>query len=140
MKRRELLELGVAAALASSACGSKSGKTKIAGVPKGTGHEVWESVHAGAGKASRELDREILWKGPVKEDDLKDQIAIVETFTSQGVNGICLAPLNDKGLLAPVKAAKSAKIPVVIFDSALQGEEHVSYVATDNVAAGKLAG
>jgi len=48
--------------------------------------------------------------------------------------------LNDKGLLPPVKTAKAAGIPVLVFDSALQGEEHVSYVATDNVAAGKLGG
>jgi ribose transport system substrate-binding protein len=39
-----------------------------------------------------------------------------------------------------VKQATQAKIPVVVFDSDLQGDDHVSFVATDNVAAGKLAG
>ena len=97
-------------------------------------------MNAGAVKASRELSVEIVWKGPLKEDDLKEQVGIVESFIAQGVSGIVLAPLNDKGLLPPVKAAKQAGIPVVIFDSALQGDEHVSYVATDNVAAGKLGG
>ncbi|NUP04875.1 MAG: substrate-binding domain-containing protein [Polyangiaceae bacterium] len=139
MKRRDLLALGVGLA-GTAACGSKSGKMKIAVIPKGTTHEFWKSVHAGAVKASRELDVEIVWKGPLKEDDLKEQIGIVETFTSQGVSGIVLAPLNDKALVAPVKAAKSANIPTVVFDSALQGDEHVSFVATDNVAAGKLGG
>jgi len=142
MKRREVLGLGVALAAtsaATSAC-KGSGKTKIAVIPKGTTHEFWKSVHAGAVKASRELDVEIVWKGPLKEDDLKEQINVVETFVTQGVTGICLAPLNDKGLLPPVKTAKAAGIPVLVFDSALQGEEHVSYVATDNVAAGKLGG
>jgi ribose transport system substrate-binding protein len=137
MRRRDVLLL----ALAAAACGNKSnGKLKIAVVPKGTTHEFWKSVHAGAVKASRELDIEILWKGPLKEDDLQEQVDIVEGFVAQGVSGIVLAPLNDKGLVAPVTSAKTAGIPVVVFDSALQGEEHVSYVATDNVAAGKLGG
>jgi ribose transport system substrate-binding protein len=113
---------------------------KIAVIPKGTTHEFWKTVHAGAIKASRELGVEIAWKGPLKEDDLKEQVGIVESFVAQGVSGIVLAPLNDKGLLPAVKAAKQAGIPVIVFDSALQGEEHVSYVATDNVAAGRLGG
>jgi ribose transport system substrate-binding protein len=117
-----------------------TGKLKIAVIPKGTTHEFWKSVHAGAVKASKELDVEIVWKGPLKEDDLKAQIDVVNTFVAQGVSGIVLAPLNDTALRQPVKAATAAKIPVVIFDSDLQGEDHVSFVATDNQAAGKLAG
>ena len=120
--------------------GAASGKITIAVIPKGTTHEFWKSVHAGAVKASKELGVDIVWKGPVKEDDLKDQIDVVQSFTAQGVSGIVLAPLNDKALGGAVKAAVSAKIPVVVFDSDLQGKEHSSFVATDNVAAGRLAG
>lgn len=120
--------------------GAPGGRLKIAVVPKGTTHEFWKSVHAGAVKASKELDVDIVWKGPLKEDDLKAQVDVVDTFIAQGVNGIVLAPLNDTALRAPVKAAKQAKIPTVIFDSDLQGEDHVSFVATDNVAAGRIAG
>jgi len=117
---------------------TSSGKLKIAVIPKGTTHEFWKSVHAGAAKAAKELDVEIVWKGPLKEDDLKQQIDVVNTFVAQGVNGIVLAPLNDTALRAPVKASIAAKIPVVIFDSDLQGDDYVSFVATDNQAAGKL--
>lgn len=115
-------------------------RLKIAVIPKGTTHEFWKSVHAGAVKASRELDVDIVWKGPLKEDDLKAQIDVVNTFVAQGVSGIVLAPLNENALRAPVRAAKAAKIPVVVFDSDLSGDDHASFVATDNVAAGKLAG
>lgn len=117
-----------------------AGKLKIAVIPKGTTHEFWKSVHAGAVKASKEVDVEIVWKGPLKEDDLKAQIDVVNTFVAQGVSGIVLAPLNDSAMRAPVKAAVAAKIPVVVFDSDLQGDDHVSFVATDNQAAGKLGG
>jgi len=82
----------------------------------------------------------VTWKGPLKEDDLKGQIDVVQSFTAQGVSGIVLAPLNDKALGGAVKGAVAAKIPVVVFDSDLQGSDHVSFVATDNKAAGGLAG
>jgi ribose transport system substrate-binding protein len=48
--------------------------------------------------------------------------------------------LNDKALVPSVKSAVSSSIPVVIFDSDLQGQAHTSFVATDNHAAGRLAG
>jgi ribose transport system substrate-binding protein len=49
-------------------------KLRIAVVPKGTTHEFWKAVHAGAVKAAKELSVEIIWKGPLKEDDLKSQV------------------------------------------------------------------
>ncbi len=117
----------------------RSGSPRIAVIPKGTTHEFWKSVHAGAVKASRELGVEVVWKGPLREDDLKAQIDVVQSFTAQGVAGIVVAPLSDKGLVGAVKQATRAKIPVVIFDSDLQGHDYASFVATDNFAAGKLA-
>ncbi len=144
MLRRILALLCSVCLVASLSCsrggGASSGKITLAVIPKGTTHEFWKSVHAGAVKASKELGVDIVWKGPVKEDDLKDQIDVVQSFTAQGVSGIVLAPLNDKALGGAVKAAVGAKIPVVVFDSDLQGKEHTSFVATDNVAAGRLAG
>jgi len=118
----------------------KSAATRIAVIPKGTTHEFWKSVHAGAVKASRELGVDVIWKGPLKEDDLKSQIDLVQSFTAQGVSGIALAPLNDKALVAAVRGAQRAGVPVVIFDSALSGDDFVSFVATDNQAAGRKAG
>jgi ribose transport system substrate-binding protein len=112
----------------------------IAVVPKGTTHEFWKSVHAGAVKAARELDIDVLWKGPIREDDLKAQIDVVQSFVAQGVGGIVLAPLSDKGLVGSVKAATDAKVPVVVFDSDLAGGNYASFVATDNEAAGRTAG
>lgn len=116
------------------------GRLRIAVVPKGTTHEFWKSVHAGAVKAAREKDVDIVWKGPLKEDDLKSQVDLVQSFTAQRVAAIVLAPLNDKALIGSVNGAVKAGIPVVIFDSALSGGDISSFVATDNRAAGRLAG
>src|SRR6476469_566745 len=77
---------------------AKPSTVRLAMIPKGTTHEFWKSVHAGGVKAAGELGVEIVWKGPLKEDDLKGQIDVVQSFTAQGVAGIVLAPLSDKGL------------------------------------------
>jgi len=112
----------------------------IAVIPKGTIHEFWKTVHAGADMAGHELDVDILWKGSLKEDDREAQISVVENIITRGIDGIVLAPLDDVALRRPVDEAMSSRIPVVIFDSGLQGDNYISYVATDNFKAGQLAG
>jgi len=129
----------VLAALAFAGCEGRARMT-IAVIPKGTTHEFWQSVHAGARKAAKEFDVEIVWKGPLQENDRAGQIAEVENFTNARVSGICLAPLDDTALRKPVSNAIARKIPVVIFDSALKSDEPASFVATDNYKGGTLAG
>lgn len=116
------------------------GRTTIAVIPKGTTHVFWQSVHAGAKKAADELGVTIVWKGPFQENDRAGQISEVENFINRGVQGICLAPLDDTALRKPVSAAVAKKIPVVVFDSALKSDEQVSTVSTDNYKGGTLAG
>ncbi|HET7537050.1 MAG TPA: substrate-binding domain-containing protein [Candidatus Didemnitutus sp.] len=116
---------------------------KIAVIPKGTTHSFWKSVEAGARQAGAELGAEIVWKGPLKEDDRAQQIGVVQQFLGAGVNAIVLAPLDDTALRSPVKSAMERNIPVVIFDSALKGEagkDFVSFVATDNKRGGRIGG
>jgi ABC-type sugar transport system substrate-binding protein len=119
----------------------KETKYVIAVIPKGTTHEFWKSVHAGAENAARELGNvEIQWKGPLLENDLDGQITVVQDFVTKQVDGICLAPLSSQGLIDAVRQAKQAGIPTVIFDSALDDESLVvSYVATDNYQGGAMA-
>src|SRR5437667_2229531 len=137
--------LAILGAVSCNRSGSKSAhKLTIAVIPKGTSHEFWKSIHAGSVKAQRELSTngnevEIIWKGPLKEDDREQQIQVVEGFTSQGVNGIVLAPLDDRALARPVEEAKNAGVPTVIIDSALDSNSIVSFVATDNRKGGMLA-
>ncbi len=112
---------------------------RIAVIPKGTTHEFWKAVQAGAVKAGQELGVKIFWKGPQKEDDRAQQITVVEDFISRRVDGIVLAPLDDRALMRPVDEAMREGIPVVIMDSNLQGDNYISFVATDNYRGGVLA-
>jgi ribose transport system substrate-binding protein len=137
-----VMALGFACCGGGGPGGSSPGenrKFQIAVIPKGTTHEFWKAIHAGAERAADELDVEIIWKGPQKEDDRAQQITVVEDFISRGVDGIVLAPLDDRALMRPVRDAARENIPVVIIDSALQGSDYVSYVATDNHRGGVLA-
>jgi ribose transport system substrate-binding protein len=112
-------------------------------IPKGTTHSFWKSVEAGARAAGTELGVQVNWKGPLKESDRAQQIAIVEQFVSGNVSGIVLAPLDDTALQKPVQSATAKGIPVVIIDSALKGtpgKDFVSFIATDNHQGGVLGG
>jgi len=131
-------------------CGSQPGDSSGGGlsivvIPKGTTHEFWKSIHAGAKKAEQELIAagqpvKIIWKGPLKEDDRDEQIKVVENFIAREVDGMVLAPLDDKALVRPVETAANAGIPVVVIDSGLESEKYASFVATDNSLGGRMAG
>lgn len=158
MKKLIVLLLILAVFLLTCACGgagsgsnngsgsnaAKSAKLTIAVIPKGTTHAFWKSIHAGAQKAAADFQAQgtqvdIIWKGPLREDDREQQIQVVEGFISQGVNGIVLAPLDNKALVRPVEEAKRAGIPTVIMDSGLESEQITSFAATDNKKGGRLA-
>jgi ribose transport system substrate-binding protein len=135
------------AALVFYGCGDRRGSERpltIAVIPKGTTHEFWKSIHAGAIRAARELSDQgppvqIVWKGPLREDDREQQIQVVEGFLSQGIQGIVLAPLDSRALVRPVEEARRAGVPTVIIDSGLESDVMVSFVATDNRKGGRLA-
>jgi ribose transport system substrate-binding protein len=126
--------------LAGCGSGSPPDRINIAVIPKGTSHVFWQSVHAGARQAAQELNVDITWRGPLREDDRDSQVAEVENAVARRVSGIALAPLDEVALVAPVSSAVRSGVPVVIFDSGLKGGDIVSFVATDNDKGGELAG
>lgn len=143
-----LLLIGVVIIFLGCSCGDTDKKAEtssqekditIAVIPKGTIHEFWKSVHAGAVKASEETGVKIIWKGSVKEDDREEQLQIVETFIGTNISALVLAPLDNRALVMPVREAKTRGIPTVIIDSGLDGDTHISFVATDNYYGGVIA-
>jgi ribose transport system substrate-binding protein len=139
MKKLIFVLAGLAAIAAGCGGGPTSERVNIAVIPKGTSHVFWQSVHAGARRAAKELDVDITWRGPLREDDRDSQVAEVENAVARRVSGIVLAPLDEVALVAPVMSARRSGVPVVIFDSGLKGGEIVSFVATDNDKGGELA-
>ena len=114
-------------------------KGSIAVIPKGTTHIYWQSVHAGAEAAGKELGYKIYWNGPERETDRERQIQIIEDFIVQKVDAVVLAPLDRKALIPSVEKLDSLKIPAVIIDSGIDTDKYVTFAATDNYQGGVLA-
>ncbi len=123
----------------SAAPTSAAHRTTIAVVPKGTTHVFWRSVHAGALRAAHELDVDIVWQGPQREDDRAGQVRVVEDMITRHVDAIVLAPLDATALNPVASEARGEHIPIVVFDSGMTWDGLVSFVATDNAAGGALA-
>jgi ribose transport system substrate-binding protein len=142
--KKTALSILTLALLLGGACNRDSaespGRLTVAMIPKGTTHQFWQMVHGGAEKAAQELNVEVVWRGPLREDDRDSQVTEVENAVARGIAGIALAPLDESALVGPVSTAMKRGIPVVIFDSGLKGNDYVSFVATDNDAGGRLAG
>lgn len=151
-----LIALALCAAALLSGCGKEAkksepdapagggdapatGRRTIAVIPKGTTHSFWKTIHAGAAKAAQETGVEIVWVGPEREDDRRQQIDVVQNFISRKVDAIVLAPLDKVALARPVATAVQRGIPVVIIDSDLDSDKHSSFVATDNREGGRMA-
>jgi ribose transport system substrate-binding protein len=144
MKSRRHFLLGCVLLSSALPVFAASKNLTIAVIPKGTTHEFWKAIHCGAVKAQKELEEKgykvnVIWKGPLREDDRDQQIQVVENFVNRKVDGIVLAPLDSTALVAPVESAANLKVPVVVIDSGLKTDRIVSYISTDNYKGGQLA-
>lgn len=127
------------ACLALAGC-QKTTKRVIAVVPKATSHFFWLSVQAGALAAGEEYGVQIEWNGAASETEYPRQIQIVDSFISRRVDGIALAPTERKALVGAVDRAAKAGIPLTIFDSGIDSENFMSFLATNNYEGGQMAG
>jgi ribose transport system substrate-binding protein len=111
----------------------------ISVVVKDTTSPYWQTVMAGACNAGKDLKATVNVTGPTSEADIAGQISILENAVSTGSKAVLLAPSSSDGLAAAVDEA-GAKVPVFLIDSAANSEAYKSLLATDNKAAGVLAG
>jgi ribose transport system substrate-binding protein len=132
--RREWI--GVLPVLA--ACQGESRKV-IGVIPKAVGDLFFAAVHSGVRRAAKEAGVEIIWNGPKEETDHGRQIQIVDSMVTRRVAAIAISATDERALRAPVERAIAAGIPVTVFDSGVETEGYVTFVATDNYGAGCLA-
>ncbi|HLK19491.1 MAG TPA: substrate-binding domain-containing protein [Bryobacteraceae bacterium] len=124
-------------ALVASACNS-SKKKRIAVVPKGTSHVFWLTVRSGAEAAGQKFGVEILWNGPPLETEYDRQMQIVDSMIAQHVDGLAVAAAERNALNRSLDRAAELKIPVTVFDSGVDSTNYMTFLATDNYAAGKM--
>jgi ribose transport system substrate-binding protein len=135
LARRRLL-LGSVPALYG--CRASQQKT-IAVIPKATAHLFFVSIHAGVDRAARDFKVDILWDGPNEETDFTRQIQVVDAMIARHVDAMAISATDERALAAPVERAIRAGIPVTVFDSGVNIENYITFVATDNYGAGCTA-
>lgn len=136
--RNRLAALPLVLLLAAAGCSSGSKKRTIAVIPKGTSHEFWVSVQRGAQKAATEFNVDMEWSGPPMETEYGRQLEILDAMINRRVDGIAVAATDKKVLSQSIDRATQAGIPVTVFDSGVDTENYVSFVATNNYEAGKM--
>ena len=133
--RRQLL---AAAALALAGC-RRSGARRIGVVPKATSHLFFLAVKRGAEAAAQEAKVEMIWNGPSDETDHNRQIQVVDSLVAQRVDAIALSATDERALVPAVERAVKAGIPISVFDSGVNFDGYVTFVATGNREAGVTA-
>ena len=80
----------------------------------------WVSAHAGAVKAAREENIDILWNGPSTESDFSGELQIVENMINQHVDDAdsVWRRSTARRWRISVNRAATAGIPVFIWDLA----------------------
>lgn len=135
MRRRRF----VATAALLAGCAKGPAKKQIAVIPKATSHVFWISVQAGALAAGREFGVDVLWNGPASETEYSRQIQILDSVVARRVDGIVIAAAERKALVPAVDRAVAAGIPVTVFDSGLESDNYMTFLATNNKEGGALA-
>jgi ribose transport system substrate-binding protein len=119
--------------------GCQNSKKKVIGVvPKGTSHIFWQSVQAGAIAAGRDLGVEVVWNGPSQETEYSRQVQIVDSMVARGVDGLAVAATDRTALSQPIDRAAKAGILATVFDSGVDTENYLTFVATNNYEGGQL--
>jgi ribose transport system substrate-binding protein len=131
--------IALCAALILAGC-NQSRRKQIAVIPKSTSSLFFQPVHAGANAAGEEYNLEILWSGAAAETDYSRQIEIVDSMIARHVDGMAIAASERNALNQSLQRAAAANIPVTIFDSGVDSKDYMTFVATDNVEAGRMAG
>lgn len=112
----------------------------IAMFPKAYIGDFWKSVEAGAQKAAEDYGVRITFEGPESETDLDGQIQLIENALIKEPDMIAIAPLDSIGNVPIIETANEKGIKVVTFNSKLESDIPMTHVATDNWAAGEMAG
>ena len=134
------------AAAALSLCCSLSGCSQpeeqhgtIAVICKAQGVQFWDAVKKGAEDGGTELNYNIVYQATANDTMISEQIKLVETAVSDKVDAIIIAPNDVDALNTTLDKAVSNGIPVITIDSDVSYDGRLSYIGSDNTAAGAVA-
>lgn len=116
-------------------------KYRVAYVLKALNSEFWQSVKNGADAAAKDNpDMQLVVLAPDSEVNVQQQVQIVEDVLAQGVDALVIAPCGAVELNSTMQKAVDAGIPVIISDTDANFPPKKTFVGTNNIVGGKLAG
>jgi len=119
---------------------SEAKEISIAVIPKALDSEFWLDVKQGAEKAAEENNINLSVLAPDKESNVEQQFRIIEDMIQKKVDALLIAPCDSAGVVPFIEKANEANIPVFTIDTNADGGDVVSFIGTDNVLGGKIAG
>ena len=136
------------ALVASVACGrGSSDRPRVALVLKTLNSPFFLDMKRGAEETAARLGVDLSIQAAEREIDAEKQMQIIENLIETGVKVLLICPSGSREIVAAVAKANRAGIPVVIVDdriddrAAAEAKVHTdSYVGSDNVEGGRLAG
>lgn len=147
MKIVKLAASAATAVMLIAAPASAQDKPVVGLVMKSLANEFFQNMLAGAEEHAEERgDFELRAVGMQNETDFESQINAVDTFITQGVDAIVIAPADSRAMVRPLQKAIDAGIVVVNFDVALDEEAkkqqgmELAFVGPDNRDGAKMAG
>ena len=128
----------IVAGLAFGAPAMAQTKPTISVIVKDTTSVYWQTVLAGARKAGQDLGVDVTELGAQSEADVADQIGILAKAVASNPAAIVIAPAQFAALGKAIgEAAK--KVKIIGIDSAADTKAVTSFVATDEMQAGRIA-
>jgi ribose transport system substrate-binding protein len=137
--------------LAAAACARRGpvepAGPRIALVLKTPNNPFFIDMQRGAEEAAGRLGVRLVVQSPEREIDVEKQMQIVENLVQTGIAALCIAPASSRGIVPALAKANAARIPIVVVDDEVDaaaaqqvGVRTDSYVGSDNVEGGRLAG
>jgi ribose transport system substrate-binding protein len=130
--------LGALMAVGLSA-GARADEAYIPLISKGFQHQFWQAVKLGAEQEAKKDGVKINFVGPETEAMVDKQIDMLSAELAKKPQAIGFAALDSQAALPLLKKAQAEKIPVIAFDSGVEGDIPVTTCRTDSIAAGATA-
>lgn len=126
---------------ASFAPGCKRSVPTIAVIPRTCGTALWEPEHAGVAAVARTAGLNVYWNAPMRDDDIRTQISLIEKSVERGMAGIIVSPIQTLPLRTPIRRVIASGVPVVVIDTELgiPSGPKLSYVLNDEEKGGSIA-
>ncbi|GGG05910.1 substrate-binding domain-containing protein [Paenibacillus abyssi] len=102
--------------------------------------EFWQVLSDGVQVAAKEFGVKVKVVGPPTESDIEEQIAILEQEILARPGAIVMAATDVNRLVPVAEKINQAGIKLLTLDSGINSKLPLSFIATDNIEAGKKAG